>query len=85
MAVEVKVPELGESINEVQIAEWLRAVGDVVKVDEALAEIDSDKATVELPSPVAGKILELKVEAGAFCKVGDVLVVIDETAEAGAS
>jgi 2-oxoglutarate dehydrogenase E2 component (dihydrolipoamide succinyltransferase) len=85
MAVEVKVPELGESISEVQVADWLRAVGDVVQVDEPLAEIDSDKATVELPAPVAGKILELRVEAGAFCKVGDVVAVIDETVTAPAA
>ena len=79
MAVEVTVPALGESINEVQVADWLRAVGDVVQVDEPLAEIDSDKATVELPAPVAGRIVELRVEAGAFCNVGDVVAVIDDT------
>ncbi|MEZ4389284.1 MAG: lipoyl domain-containing protein [Candidatus Krumholzibacteriia bacterium] len=80
MTVEVRVPTLGESITEVQVADWLRAVGDTVQVDEPLAEIDSDKATVELPSPVAGRIIELKVAAGAFCNVGDVVAVIDETA-----
>lgn len=80
MAVEVTVPSLGESITEVQVADWLCTVGDVVQVDQPLAEIDSDKATVELPAPVAGKILEFKVEPGAFCNVGDVVAVIDETA-----
>ena len=77
--IEVKVPELGESITEVQIADWLRQVGDVVAVDESIAEIDSDKATVELPAPVAGKLVELKFAAGDFCNVGDVVAVIDET------
>ena len=80
MAVEVRVPALGESINEVQIADWLREPGDVVQVDEPIAEIDSDKATVELPAPVAGKLLEIKVQSGEFCNVGDVVAVIDETA-----
>jgi len=80
MATEVKVPALGESITEVQVADWIRKVGDIVAVDEPIAEIDSDKATVELPAPVAGKIIEIKVEAGVYCNVGDVVVVIDETA-----
>ena len=80
MAVEVRVPALGESINEVQIADWLRGPGDVVQMDEPIAEIDSDKATVELPAPVAGKLLEIKVQSGEFCNVGDVVAVIDETA-----
>ncbi|MBD3222463.1 2-oxoglutarate dehydrogenase complex dihydrolipoyllysine-residue succinyltransferase [bacterium] len=79
MAVEVKIPELGESITEVQVADWLREPGDVVQVDDPLAEIDSDKATVELPAPVAGKLMEIKVPAGEFCKVGDVVAIMDET------
>jgi 2-oxoglutarate dehydrogenase E2 component (dihydrolipoamide succinyltransferase) len=77
--IEVKVPELGESITEVQIADWLRQKGDVVAVDDPIAEIDSDKATVELPAPVAGRLVEIKVAAGEFCNVGDVVAVIDET------
>ncbi len=79
MAVEVKIPELGESITEVQVADWLREPGEVVKVDEPLAEIDSDKATVELPAPAAGKLMEIKVQAGEFCNVGDVVAIMDET------
>jgi 2-oxoglutarate dehydrogenase E2 component (dihydrolipoamide succinyltransferase) len=81
MATEVKIPELGESISEVQVADWMRQVGDVVEVDESLAEIDSDKATVELPAPVAGELVEIRVQAGEFCKVGDVVAVIDESAK----
>jgi 2-oxoglutarate dehydrogenase E2 component (dihydrolipoamide succinyltransferase) len=80
MATEVRIPELGESISEVQVADWMRAVGDVVAVDDPLAEIDSDKATVELPAPVGGKLVEIRVQAGEFCKVGDVVAVIDESA-----
>jgi len=78
--IEVRVPELGESISEVQVADWLRAEGDVVAVDDPIAEIDSDKATVELPAPAAGKLVEIKVAAGEFCKVGDLVALIDETA-----
>lgn len=77
--IEVKVPELGESITEVQIADWLKEAGDLVAVDDPIAEIDSDKATVELPAPVSGKITEIKVASGEFCQVGDVVAVIDET------
>jgi 2-oxoglutarate dehydrogenase E2 component (dihydrolipoamide succinyltransferase) len=82
MAQDVKVPSLGESITEVQISGWLKAPGDHVKQDEPLAEIDSDKATVELPSPCAGRLTAIKVAAGEFCRVGDVIAVIDETATA---
>jgi len=83
MAVDVTIPALGESITEVQIADWLKQPGDYVQADEALAEVDSDKATVELPAPQAGKLVEIKVKAGEFCNVGDVVCVLDETAAAG--
>ncbi len=79
MTTEVRIPELGESISEVQVADWMREVGDIVAVDDPIAEIDSDKATVELPAPVGGRIVERRVEAGAFCNVGDVVAVIDES------
>lgn len=85
MAIEVRIPELGESISEVQVAEWRRQVGDLVDVDEPLAEIDSDKATVELPAPAAGRLTEIRVQAGQYCKVGDVVAVIDEHAAKDAS
>ncbi len=76
MAVDVTVPSLGESISEVQIAAWLKEPGEYVDLDEPIAEIDSDKATVELPSPAAGTLKEIKVAAGEFCKVGDVIAVL---------
>jgi len=78
--IEVRIPSLGESINEVQVAEWLRRPGDQVAVDEPLAEIDSDKATVELPAPVSGRLSEIRVQAGEYCRVGDVVAVIDDAA-----
>jgi 2-oxoglutarate dehydrogenase E2 component (dihydrolipoamide succinyltransferase) len=84
MAQNVTVPSLGESITEVQISGWLKAPGDYVKLDEPIAEIDSDKATVELPSPFAGTLVAIKVAAGEFCHVGDVIALIDEKAAAPA-
>ncbi|MCA9639405.1 MAG: dihydrolipoamide succinyltransferase, partial [Myxococcales bacterium] len=61
MAVELKVPEVGESITEVQIGEWLKKVGEAVKRDEPVVMIETDKVTVELPSPVDGVITEIKL------------------------
>ena len=55
MPIDVKIPEVGESITEVQIAEWLKSEGDEVKGDENLAVIDSEKTTFELPAPKGGR------------------------------
>jgi len=57
MAIQVKVPTVGESISEVTIANWLKKDGDVVNIDEIIAELESDKATFELPAPQAGRPL----------------------------
>ncbi|PJB53324.1 MAG: dihydrolipoyllysine-residue succinyltransferase, partial [Bdellovibrio sp. CG_4_9_14_3_um_filter_39_7] len=54
MSVEIKVPSIGESITEVTLASWVKATGDFVEEGETLCEIESDKATVELPAPVSG-------------------------------
>ena len=54
MAVEVRVPTLGESVTEATVATWFKKVGDAVAVDEMLCELETDKVTVEVPSPVAG-------------------------------
>jgi 2-oxoglutarate dehydrogenase E2 component (dihydrolipoamide succinyltransferase) len=85
MAVEMKVPSFGESVSEVVIASWLKHEGDVVKVDESLAELESDKATVELPAPSAGKITQLLKQDGESALVGEVIGYIDETAAATAA
>ena len=61
MAQQVKVPTVGESITEVTIANWLKNDGDVVKMDEVIAELESDKATMEIPSPAAGVVRDIKV------------------------
>lgn len=81
--LEMKVPSPGESISEVEIADWLVADGDYVEKDQAIAEVDSDKATLELPAEEAG-IITLKAEAGDTVDVGAVVCLIDTDAKAPA-
>ncbi|MCT4581927.1 MAG: 2-oxoglutarate dehydrogenase complex dihydrolipoyllysine-residue succinyltransferase [Flavobacteriales bacterium] len=78
--LEMKVPSPGESISEVEIAEWLVEDGDYVEKDQAIAEVDSDKATLELPAEASGTIT-LKAENGDTVAVGDVVCLIDTSAE----
>ena len=79
MILEMKVPSPGESITEVEIATWLVKDGDYVEKDQAIAEVDSDKATLELPAEEAG-IITLKAEEGEAVKVGQVVCLIDTSA-----
>ena len=79
MILEMKVPSPGESITEVEIAEWLVQDGDYVEKDQAIAEVDSDKATLELPAEASGKIT-LKAEEGDAVAVGAVVCLIDTSA-----
>lgn len=81
MILEMKVPSPGESITEVEIAEWLVADGDYVEKDQAIAEVDSDKATLELPAEASGTIT-LKAEEGDAVAVGQVVCLIDTSAKA---
>ena len=76
MILEMKVPSPGESITEVEIATWLVKDGDYVEKDQAIAEVDSDKATLELPAEAAG-IITLKAEEGDAVQVGQVVCLID--------
>ena len=64
MAVEIKVPEVGESITEVQIGAWHKREGEHVKKDEGVVEIESDKATVEVPAPITGVLAKLLKQSG---------------------
>lgn len=80
MALEMKVPSPGESITEVEIAEWLVADGDWVEKDQAIAEVDSDKATLELPAEASG-IITLNAEEGDAVAVGAVVCLIDTEAK----
>ncbi|WP_452220201.1 2-oxoglutarate dehydrogenase complex dihydrolipoyllysine-residue succinyltransferase [Lacinutrix salivirga] len=79
MILEMKVPSPGESITEVEIAEWLVQDGDYVEKDQAIAEVDSDKATLELPAEASGTIT-LKAEVGDAVEVGAVVCLIDTSA-----
>ena len=79
--LEMKVPSPGESISEVEIAAWLVNEGDYVEKDQAIAEVDSDKATLELPAEESGTI-QFKAEEGDVVKVGQVVCVIDTAAKA---
>ena len=78
--LEMKVPSPGESISEVEIAQWLVSDGDYVEKDQTIAEVDSDKATLELPAEAAG-IITLKAEEGDAVAVGQVVCLIDTSAE----
>lgn len=77
MAFEFKLPDIGEGIHEGEIVKWFVKVGDEVKEDDILCEVQNDKAVVEIPSPVSGKVLEIKAEEGSVKVVGDTLIVID--------
>jgi 2-oxoglutarate dehydrogenase E2 component (dihydrolipoamide succinyltransferase) len=77
MGLEIKVPAVGESITEVTIGQWFKKEGDYVEMDEVIAELESDKATFELPAEAAG-VLSIKVEEGETVEVGTVVCEIEE-------
>ena len=81
MILEMKVPSPGESISEVEIAEWLVKDGDFVEKDQTIAEVDSDKATLDLPAEESG-VITLKAEEGDAVAVGQVVCLIDTDAKA---
>ena len=81
MAYEFKLPDLGEGLTEGEIARWLVAEGDEVAEDQPLVEIQTDKTTVEIPSPAAGKVARILVAEGETAPVGSVIVVIGEPLE----
>ena len=74
------VPSPGESISEVEISSWLVSDGDYVKKDQSIAEVDSDKATLELPAEESG-IIKIKVEEGQSVRIGEVVCLIDLSTE----
>ena len=82
MATEVRVPTLGESVTEATVATWFKQPGDAVAVDEMLCELETDKVTVEVPSPVAGKLGEIVAAEGETVGVDALLAVISEGGEA---
>lgn len=84
MSVEVKIPVIGESITEVTLASWIKKDGDYVKEGDTLCEVESDKATMELPATNSG-VLKITKEAGSECKIGEVIGSIDTEATAPAA
>ncbi|EEF58765.1 2-oxoglutarate dehydrogenase complex dihydrolipoyllysine-residue succinyltransferase [Pedosphaera parvula] len=80
MSIELKVPAVGESISEVEIGEWLKPEGATVGKDENVVTLESEKATVELPSPVTGKITKILKQKGETASVGEVIGYLDEVA-----
>ena len=82
MAIELKVPPVGESVTSVEIGKWLKAEGDAVAKDEAVAVIDSEKATVEVPAPAAGRLTKIVKHQGESAVIGEVIGEIDEHARA---
>ncbi|TAL48516.1 2-oxo acid dehydrogenase subunit E2 [archaeon] len=81
MATEFKFPDVGEGITEGEIVKWLVKEGDTIKEHDTIAEVETDKAIVEMPSPVSGKVLKLNYKEGATVKVGEVLAVIGNEGE----
>ena len=77
MAIELKVPSVGESITEIEIGEWLKKEGDPVAKDENIVVIETEKATVELPAPESGTLAKILKQTGATAKVGDVIASLE--------
>lgn len=80
MTIQIKVPALGESVSEAGIAKLYKKVGDTIKADEILVELETDKVTLEVNAPSSGTITELKVKQGDNVKVGDLIAVMQEGA-----
>lgn len=85
MATDVKLPELGEGVTEGELVKWLVKPGDSVKADQPVAEFMTDKATVEVPSPVAGTVKELKFKVGDTIKVETTILILEGGASASAA
>src|SRR5215469_4242915 len=82
---EFKLPDLGEGMQEAEVVEWLVKAGDTIKLDQLMLKVETDKAVVEIPSPVAGRVAEIRVQDGQTARVGDVLVVFESTSATNGS
>jgi 2-oxoglutarate dehydrogenase E2 component (dihydrolipoamide succinyltransferase) len=78
MAVEIRIPSAGESVSEVIVSEWLKQVGEYVEEDDYICELESDKASMELPAPVSGVITKILKPAGEPCTIGELIAVMEE-------
>jgi 2-oxoglutarate dehydrogenase E2 component (dihydrolipoamide succinyltransferase) len=81
MSVELKVPEVGESVTEVYIGEWRKSEGDRVELDEEIVELESEKATFDAPAPAGGVLAKILKKSGDTAEVGEVIAYIDESGE----
>ena len=81
MVYEFKFPDVGEGIVEGEIVKWLVKEGDTVESDQAIVQIETDKAVVDVPSPKSGKVLKINFKEGETIKVGEVLIVIGAEGE----
>src|ERR1700722_1268863 len=82
--MEFKLPDIGEGVHEGEITKWLVHPGDPIKADQPMVEVMTDKATVEIPSPVTGAVSELMGKEGETVEVGKVILKISENGKAGA-
>ncbi len=85
MATEIRVPTLGESVSEATVGTWFKKVGDVIKADEPLCELETDKVTIEVPAPASGVLSEITANAGDTVAPGGLLGQISDGASAGAA
>src|SRR6476659_7215660 len=79
MSIELKIPEVGESVREVQIGRWLKKEGDTVALDENVVELETDKASMELPAPAAGVLGKILKREGEMVSVGDVIGYVENS------
>jgi 2-oxoglutarate dehydrogenase E2 component (dihydrolipoamide succinyltransferase) len=79
VSIELRVPSVGESVTEVEIGEWLKQAGDIVRQDETLVVLETDKATVDIPAPTSGRLVETLVKKGDRVQVGDLLGRVQPT------
>lgn len=84
MAIDIRVPALGESVSEATIGKWFKKVGEQIQVDEPLVELETDKVTVEVPSPVSGVLVEISLAEGENVEVGALIAKVEEGANAAA-
>ncbi len=77
MKMTIKLPRVGETVDEVYLVAWNKAVGDVIAVGDDLMEVETDKATVQVPSPIAGTLLEIFFKEGDEIKTGEAIAVCE--------
>jgi 2-oxoglutarate dehydrogenase E2 component (dihydrolipoamide succinyltransferase) len=77
MATEVKVPSVGESVSEIYVGKWYKSEGEAIAPDENLVELESDKATLDVPSPAGGVLTKILKQTGETAEVGEVIAQID--------